>query len=75
MHYLFSNGWEFEHSESLVEHAGTLADIDNHGRFATTTEEILEEPSQSALTEWDDLVLSVTDMSHDGDMLTYPHCL
>ena len=62
VHHLFSDGRKLEHSKRLIKHAGALADVHNHGCFTTTTKEILEESCQSAVTERNNLVLSVTEM-------------
>jgi hypothetical protein len=54
--YLLSYGRKLENVERLIKGAGTLADVDNHGRLASPTEEVLEQAGQTAVAERNDLL-------------------
>lgn len=53
--YLFSYGREFEHMQGFIKHTGTLIHIDYHVDMPLSTEKILEEASQLAVSEGNNL--------------------
>ena len=48
---LFCNSRILQCMERLIKHCCTLVDVDNHGSFAFSTEETLEDPSELTLSE------------------------